>query len=283
MTSQTCHSQYIKHVIEHIQCNSQIILNTILTIIRTLFSEDQLDTHFLESRLTTAVTNRVNIVRCSPRDLIKDITHLHNFSRRCTGNLKIVELCNIYPFFESTFPNWFDYKSRKQSRVNIERYGIQMIKQLYFLKHLGKYIFVLIAFRQTINNYMGLSELDQKIDQSKRTNKEHSIRKIVSDINYFYNVINQEYQKYIKNLIPPINPSKSRSDMMKMESFFKDLGHLKQTSRKIKDLVTDNYSIVDNIGSSLAKFIQSPQQQKGDHEMVCRLVNLLSINIAKQT
>lgn len=277
MTSQICHSQYIKHVIEHIQHNSQTILNTILSIIHALVQDDQLD--------TTILVSRSGICRYTPRNFIQDITNLHNFLTEYTRrDLKIIQLCDSYTSFAATFPYWFSYRSRKQSRENIERYGMQLIRQLYFFKHLGNYMFHLIFFRRLIKDYMCLSEHEQKIDQSKRKNKEYIIRhKTVSDFNYFYNVINQEYQKYIKNLLLPINPSKSRSDMVKMESFFKDLGHLKQTSRKIKDIITDNYPIVDNVETSLAKFIQSPQQQKGDREMICHLVTLLSISIAKQT
>ena len=281
MATQNCHSQYIRHVIEYINKNSTIIMNSILSIMNALVPEDKMNTPILQLRPVTFPINRG--IKYTPRDFIQDITNLLDFDIIISEfDQKIVLLCNSYMWYHLTYPAWFNYNSRKQSKENIEKYGMQLIKQLYFFKHLGKMIFRLINFRHVINRYTEMSELDQKIDQSKIKNKDAIVRKIVSDMNYLFNVINQEYQIYIRHLVPPINPSKSRSNMLRMESFFRDLAHLKQTSRKIKDLVTDNYSVVDNVGSSLAKFIQSPQQQKGDREMVCRLVTLLSINIAKQ-
>lgn len=249
-----------------------------------LVPPDQFDTSVLLSRQRLLSEDNI---RYTPRDFIQDITYLYDFSNSDTSDLKIVQLCHGYPLFEDTFPAWFNYKSRKQSKGNIEKYGLQLIKQLYFFKHLGMYIFNLKSIKCIIDVYMKLSELDQKIDQSKRKNTEYRVRKIVSDINYFYNVINQEYQRYIKNLIAPINPSKSRSNMMEMESFFKNLGHLKQTSKTIRDIVIANYPITNDIETSLAKFIQTPQKSKelkelkDDHRMVFHLVSQLSIYIAK--
>jgi hypothetical protein len=282
--TQNCHSQYISHVIEHMQQQSRIILNAILSIMSNLVPEDQMDICILHTSraIIPGVLPSENNIRYTPRDFVQDIARLHDFFTRYTKDLKIIQKFHVYYHFERSFPSWFSYRSRKQSKANIERYGSELIKQLYFYKQLGKYIFRLERMRCIIDNYMQLSEKSQKINQSKKKNDECAVRKTVSDINYFYNVINQEYQKYTKQLILPINPSQTRYNMLKAESFFKDLGHLRQTSKKIRELVTDNYSLVQNVGSSLTKFIQSPQQSKGDHNMVHNLVTILSVRIARQ-
>ena len=282
MTTQNCHSQYVKNVINHLRQNTKIIQDSILNILHALIPEDMLDSPILQLRPGTFP--RDNGVIYSPRDFFNEISRLLTFNFRhrfIKRDLKIVQLCNSYVWFKHTFPSWYEYRSRKQSKGSIERYGMSVIKQLNYFKHLGKFIFRLIDFRHFIFEYMEMSELDQKINQSRMRNIEKTISSTVSDMNYFFNVINQEYQKHLSQLIPPINPSKSRSDMMKMESFFKDLGHLKQTSRGINELIETEYPVVQNVGSSLVKFIQSPQQSKGDHEMVHHLVTLLSIRIAK--
>jgi hypothetical protein len=280
MTTQNCHSQYIRHVIEHMQQQSRIILNVILSIMRILVPEDQMDIcilHISQAIMPNVLPSENNI-RYTPRDFVQDIARLHDFFTSYTKDVKIIQTFHVYYNFKRYFP-W----SRNQKKINIKKYGSELTKQLYFYKQLGKYIFSLEKMRCIIDNYMQLSEKTQKINQSKKKNDECAVRKTVSDINYFYNVINQEYQKYTKQLILPINPSQTRYNMLKAESFFKDLGHLRQTSKKIRELVTDNYSLVQNVGSSLTKFIQSPQQSKGDHNMVHNLVTILSVRIARQT
>lgn len=255
MTTQTCHSQYIKHVLEHMHQNSQLVLNTIMSIICALVPEDHLNTPILNhgSSVTSYTVN----------DMIKEITHIHDFT-----TLSYIPLHHVYNTTFLSPSSWLKYTRKRQ---------------LDIFKHIYLYIYSIKKMRNVIGKYMQLSDHQQKITQNKFKNEEQIVSKIVSVINRFYNIINQEYQKYIKQPILPINPSKKRSDMITWVSFFNDIGHLRQTSKKIRDLVTTNYPIVQTVGSSLVKFIQSPQQSNGDHDMVHHLVSLLSIKIARQT